>query len=116
MNNIYTAEQVKTFETNIFVSKGDDLRAMQEAAKQSVKVLIKDYSKADYLVLCGPGNNGGDGYFIGLGLSESNKCVKFINVLEDSKKSPLGYYAFKKVKNQKLVDLKQLKNISKKIC
>ena len=78
MNNIYTAEQVKRFETNSFVSKGDDLRAMQEAAKQSVKVLIKDYSKADYLVLCGPGNNGGDGYFIGLGLSESNKCVKFI--------------------------------------
>ena len=114
MNNIYTAEQVKRFETNSFVLKGDDLRAMQEAAKQSVKVLIKDYSEADYLVLCGPGNNGGDGYFIGLGLSESNKCVKFINVLEDSKKSPLCEYAFKKVKNLEFVDLKELKNISKK--
>ena len=34
---------------------------MKEAARQSVEVLNKTYSSSDFLILCGPGNNGGDG-------------------------------------------------------
>ena len=71
MNSIYAAEQVKTFEKNSFLNKGDDLLAMREAAKHSVEELIKAYPKSEFLILCGPGNNGGDGYFIGIGLSLS---------------------------------------------
>ena len=67
MNNIYTAEQVKSFEKSSFVNKGDDLLAMMEAANHSVDELIKTYPKSDLLILCGPANNGGDGYFIGIG-------------------------------------------------
>ena len=69
MNSIYTAEQVRAFEKNLFIKKGDDLRAMMEAAKQSIEILNKDFSTSEFLILCGPGNNGGDGYFIGIGLS-----------------------------------------------
>ena len=87
MNSLYTAEQVKAFEKNTFVKKGDDLLAMMEAANHSVDELIKTYPKSDFLILCGPGNNGGDGYFIGIGLSKLNKSLKFLNVLEKSKKS-----------------------------
>ena len=68
MISIYTAEQVKDFEKNSFIKKGDDLLAMIEAARQSVEILNKTYSSSDFLILCGPGNNGGDGYFIGLSL------------------------------------------------
>ena len=57
--------------------------AMMEAAKQSVEILNKDFPTSEFLILCGPGNNGGDGYFIGIGLSESKKCVKFFDVLDD---------------------------------
>ena len=76
MNSIYTAEQVKAFEKSSFVNKGDDLLAMMEAADCSVDELVKAYPKSKFLILCGPGNNGGDGYFIGIGLSKLNIEVK----------------------------------------
>ena len=37
---------------------------MKEAANNSVDELVKTYPKSEFLILCGPGNNGGDGYFI----------------------------------------------------
>ena len=79
MISIYTAEQVKDFEKNSFVKEGDDLLAMMEAARQSVGIINKTYSSSDFLILCGPGNNGGDGYFIGMGLSKLKKHVKLLH-------------------------------------
>ena len=114
MNSIYTAEQVRAFEKNLFIKKGDDLRAMMEAAKQSVEILNKDFSTSEFLILCGPGNNGGDGYFIGIGLSELKKCVKFMDVLGHVKKSPLCEHAFKAAQESDFINAKTLKDISSK--
>ena len=114
MNSIYTAEQVKAFEKNSFIKEGDDLHAMKTAAKQSVEILNKDYPTSEFLILCGPGNNGGDGYFIGIGLSELKKSVKFLDVLDDARKSPLCEHAFKAAKGSQFVNAKALKNISSK--
>ena len=44
MNSIYTAQQVKTYEKNSFINEGDALRAMMEAAKQSVEILNNTFS------------------------------------------------------------------------
>ena len=114
MNNIYTAKQVKAFEENSFIKKGDNLRAMMQAAKQSVEVLNKDFSKSEFLILCGPGNNGGDGYFIGIGLNKLKKRVKFLDVLDYVKKSPLCEYAFEAAKDLEFINSKTLKDISSK--
>ena len=114
MNNLYTAEQVKAFEKNSFLKEGDDLCAMKEAAKQSVEILNKGYSTSEFLILCGPGNNGGDGYFIGIGLSELKKRVRFIDVLDDIKKSPLCDHAYNVAKGSEFISVKALKNISTK--
>lgn len=114
MNSIYTAEQVRAFEENSFIKEGDDLRAMMEAAKQSVEILNKDFSTSEFLILCGPGNNGGDGYFIGIGLSELKKRVKFLDVLDHIKKSPLCEHAFKAAKDSDFINAKTIKDISSK--
>jgi hydroxyethylthiazole kinase-like uncharacterized protein yjeF len=114
VNSIYTAEQVRAFEKNSFIKEGDDLRVMMEAAKQSVEILNKDFSTSEFLILCGPGNNGGDGYFIGIGLSELKKCVKFIDVLGHVKKSPLCEHAFKAAQDSDFINAKTLKDISSK--
>ena len=113
MINIYTAKQVKDFEKNAFAKKGADLLAMKKAARQSVEVLNKTYSSSDFLILCGPGNNGGDGYFIGIGLNKLKKRIKFLDVINDVKKSPLCEHAFKKARNIEFISLKTLKNIPK---
>ena len=115
MNSIYTVEQVRAFEENSFIKEGDDLRAMMEAAEQSVEILNKDYSTSEFLILCGPGNNGGDGYFIGIGLSKLKKHVKFIDVLSHVKKSPLCEHAFKAAQDFDFINAKTLKDISSKI-
>jgi len=114
VNNLYTAEQVKAFEKNSFLKEGDDLCAMKEAAKQSVEILNKGYSTSEFLILCGPGNNGGDGYFIGIGLSELKNRVRFIDVLDDIKKSPLCEHAYNAAKGSEFINAKELKNISTK--
>ena len=113
MNSIYTAEQVQAFEKNSFTSKGDDLNAMKEAAEQSVGILKKTYPKSEFLILCGPGNNGGDGYFIGLGLNKLKNCVKFIDVLSDVEKSALCKHAFIKANDLEFIQPEELKSISK---
>ena len=114
VNSIYTAEQVRAFEEDLFIKEGDDLRAMMEAAKQSVEILNKDFSTSEFIILCGPGNNGGDGYFIGIGLGELKKCVKFIDVLSHVKKSPLCEHAFKVAQDLDFINAKTLKGISSK--
>ena len=114
MNSIYTAEQVRAFEENSFIEEGDDLQAMMEAAKQSVEILNKDFSKSEFIILCGPGNNGGDGYFIGIGLCELKKHVRFIDVLSRAKKSSLCEHAFKAAKHLDFINAKKLKDVSSK--
>ncbi|MDB3950068.1 NAD(P)H-hydrate dehydratase [Gammaproteobacteria bacterium] len=114
MNSIYTAQQVKAFEKSSFIKEGDDQRAMIEAAKLTVEVLNTDYPTSEFLILCGPGNNGGDGYFIGIGLSELKKSVKFIDVLGHAKKSPLCEHAFKVAEDSDFINAKTLKDISSK--
>ena len=78
MNSIYTAEKIELLK-KIFIEEGDDLQAMMEAAKQSVETLNRDFANSN-LQFYAPGI-GGDGYFIGIGLSELNKRVRFIDVL-----------------------------------
>ena len=114
MNSIYTAQQVKAFEKSSFIKEGDDQRAMIEAAKRTVEVLNTDYPTSEFLILCGPGNNGGDGYFIGIGLSELKKSVKFIDVLGHAKKSPLCEHAFKIAEDSDFINAKTLKDLSSK--
>ena len=104
MNSIYTAEQVRAFEKNSFIKKGDDLLAMMEAAKQSVEILNKDFSTSEFLVLCGTGNNGGDGYFIGIGLSASTKCVKFLDDLDHVKNFILSEHALTMVQHPEFIN------------
>ena len=53
------------------------------------KALKKKFSNCTFFIICGPGNNGGDGYFIGLGLSKLNFKVQFLDAIPEAKKSYL---------------------------
>ena len=62
---IYKAEK-KTFETN------DSFKIMKKAAKACYKFILKNLTTEKILVLCGPGNNGGDGVLIAQYLHKNN--------------------------------------------
>ena len=51
-------------------------------------------------------------YFIGIGLSELNKRVRFIDVLSRAKKSSLCEHAFKAAKHLEFINAKKLKDVS----
>ena len=89
MSKAYSAQQIQDFEKSIFIDPGDDLKLMKKAAKDSVSWLIKKFPQHSFIVLCGPGNNGGDGFYIALELKRLRLKVALIDVLSDKKKSNL---------------------------
>ena len=103
MNSVYTAKQIQIFEKSLFVSEGEDLKLMRQAASESVDWLKKKFSNCTFIIICGPGNNGGDGYFIGLGLSKLNFKVQFLDAIPEAKKSYLCNLAFNKASDMKFV-------------
>ena len=72
--------------------KEDSFRVMQKAAKNCFNFIIDIVSNQRILVLCGPGNNGGDGILIAKYLYDKQKNVELYAPLgmaktDDSKKA-----------------------------
>ena len=109
---MYTAKQIQTFEKSVFVSEGEDLKLMRRAADDSVSWLKEKFSSCNFIILCGPGNNGGDGYFIGLGLRKLNFKVQFVDAIPKAKKSYLCNLAFNKAHNVEFVTSEGIEKLS----
>ena len=67
-NLVFKAEQ-KTFK------KIDSFKVMQTAAKACYSFILKKADNKKILVICGPGNNGGDGVLIAKALIEKNFSI-----------------------------------------
>jgi len=67
-NEILTTDQMY-FADDLAIKSGlDSFDLMQTAGLSVAKVLRKKWSRRRVLVICGPGNNGGDGFIIASGL------------------------------------------------
>ena len=75
--NIITKAEKKTFE------KKDSFSVMKIAAKACSKYILSNYKPKRVLILCGPGNNGGDGILIAKDLLKKKCHVSIF--------APLGY-------------------------
>ena len=113
MINAYLPKQVQDFELSIFLSKGDDYKLMQKAAKQSSDWISNNYRSRECLILNGPGNNGGDGYHIGHNLRKNGFKVYYLDVLKRNK-SILCQQAFDECVNSNLISLDFMEKLSKK--
>ena len=88
---VYSQHLIQKAETETF-KKIDSFHIMQKAAKACSNFLIEIISNQKILVLCGPGNNGGDGILITKFLCDKNKDVTLfaplgIGKTKDSKKA-----------------------------
>ena len=64
MNEIFSSEEMKRFEQEQFL-KRNSYSFMQKAGGQVFKFINSRFkSKRPIIVLCGPGNNGGDGFVV----------------------------------------------------
>ena len=71
-NKIYNQDLITKVEKKTFEKK-DSFSVMQFAAKSCSNYILSNYKPEKVLILCGPGNNGGDGILIAKTLLEQ-KC------------------------------------------
>lgn len=62
-NKIYNQNLIIKSENLSFLKK-NSFSVMQKAASLCSKFILKNYKPKNVVVLCGPGNNGGDGLLI----------------------------------------------------
>ena len=107
MKKLYFPSQIYDFEKSLFASGIDELGLMKDAANAAAQWIISNLKQKSFIILVGPGNNGGDGIYIGKYLIDHGYKVYFLRVLQEKTKSNLTKAAEKDIENHliALVDL-----------
>ena len=75
MKKIYSAEEIQTIEKKEFEKLRNSYVLMKRAGTNCAKKIYKSKLNSKFIVLCGPGNNGGDGLVISKVLKKLNQNV-----------------------------------------
>ena len=92
MKKIYTIEEIQFLEQKEFKRAKNSYALMNKVGINCAKKIYKSYLKKNFVVLCGPGNNGGDGLVISQVLKKLNQnvtlyCLDFNSYKGDAKKA-----------------------------
>ena len=90
MSKIYSVEEIQTIEKKEFKKLKNSYVLMKRAGTNCAKKIYKSKLNSKFIVLCGPGNNGGDGLVISQALKKLNQnvilyCLEFITYKGDAK-------------------------------
>ena len=90
MSKIYSVEEIQTIEKKEFKKLNNSYVLMKRAGSNCAKKIYKSKLNSKFIVLCGPGNNGGDGLVISQALKKLNQnvilyCLEFITYKRDAK-------------------------------
>ena len=90
MSKIYSVEEIQTIEKKEFKKLNNSYVLMKRAGSNCAKKIYKSKLNSKFIVLCGPGNNGGDGLVISQDLKKLNQnvilyCLEFIAYKGDAK-------------------------------
>jgi NAD(P)H-hydrate epimerase len=75
MGKIYSVEEIQDIEKKEFKKLGNSYVLMKRAGTNCTKKIYKSKFNSKFIVLCGPGNNGGDGLVISQVLKKLNQNV-----------------------------------------
>ena len=75
MRKIYSVEEIQTIEKKEFKKLRNSYVLMKRAGTNCAKKIYKSKLNSKFIVLCGPGNNGGDGLVISQVLKKLNQNV-----------------------------------------
>ena len=94
---ILSIKDIKKLEILEFKKRGSSFSLMESAGIAAAKVILKLIKKQPIIVVCGPGNNGGDGFIIGNYLHKKNYKVEVFCLQKKYYKGD-ALKAFKKLK------------------
>ena len=112
MKKVFSVEEIKKIEAHEFRKRGgDSFSLMVDAGVNCAKKIIKLVKKKPIIIVCGPGNNGGDGFIIGNYLHEKEYKVEVFCLQKKYYKGD-ALKAFKKlkIKTQNISKFKARKN------
>ena len=111
MNEIFNSEEMKRFEQGQFLKKSS-YYFMQKAGKEVFKFISKNFkNKKSITLLCGPGNNGGDGFVVARHLMEQGYPIKVYIYISKNLYKVDALKALKEFKGElKKIDLFKLQN------
>ena len=75
MERIYSVEEIHNIEKKEFKKLKSSYVLMKRAGTNCAKKIYKSKLNSKFIVLCGPGNNGGDGLVISQSLKKLNQSV-----------------------------------------
>ena len=75
MERIYFVEEIHNIEKKEFKKLKSSYVLMKRAGTNCARKIYKSKLNSKFIVLCGPGNNGGDGLVISQGLKKLNQSV-----------------------------------------
>ena len=106
MVEIFDSEEMRRFEQRQFIKK-NSYSYMKKAGNQVFKFIDTNFkNKKSIVVLCGPGNNGGDGFVIAKYLMKQGYFVDVYTYISESKYKGDALKALKEFKGVlKAIDL-----------
>jgi len=111
---ILNSSEIRAIERKEFKLRKNSFSLMQSAGEKCADYISTNISKnKELFIVCGPGNNGGDGFIIGHSLINKGYKVKIFLVLPIINKNNDNYKAFKSL-NCKIYNLKDLNKELKK--
>ena len=111
MREILSSEEMRLFEQGEFLKK-DSYSFMQKAGERVFEFIINNFeNKKPIIVLCGPGNNGGDGFVVARHLMNHGYSVKVYIYANENHYKRDALKVFKEFKGElKKIDLFKLQN------
>jgi hydroxyethylthiazole kinase-like uncharacterized protein yjeF len=105
---ILNSSEIRVIEQKEFKLRKNSFSLMQSAGEKCADYISNKISKnKEFFIVCGPGNNGGDGFVIGHSLINKGYKVKIFLVLSIRNKKNNNYKAFKNL-NCEIYNLKDL--------
>ena len=111
MNEIFSSEEMKRFEQKQFLKRNSYI-FMKKAGGEIFKFINNRYkNKRPTIVLCGPGNNGGDGFVVARHLMDHGYPVKVYIFTDESNYKGDALTALKEFRGElKKINLFKLQN------
>lgn len=111
---ILNSSEIRVIEQKEFKLRKNSFSLMQSAGEKCADYISNKISQnKELFIVCGPGNNGGDGFIIGHRLINKGYKVKIFLIHSIKNKKNDNYKAFKQL-NCKIYNLKDLKKELKK--